>query len=141
MSRSQFDPANYAAQLAEKQQRLIELLAPFDAPAPEVFESPREHYRLRAEFRLWREGEDRHYAMFEAGDKHTPIFFEEFPIASAQINALMPRLKTAWQASSALSFKLFQVEFHGFGRRHGRKVAKSFGLRPTSPRPWLYCLE
>jgi tRNA (uracil-5-)-methyltransferase len=111
MSRSQFDPDNYAAQLADKQQRLVELLAPFDAPAPEVFESPREHYRLRAEFRLWREGEDRHYAMFEAGDKHTPIFFEEFPIASAQINTLMPRLKAAWQASSALSFKLFQVEF------------------------------
>ena len=111
MSRSQFDPANYAAQLAEKQQRLIELLAPFNAPAPEVFESTREHYRLRAEFRLWREGEDRHYAMFEAGDNLKPIFFEDFPIASAQINALMPRLKAAWQASSALSFKLFQVEF------------------------------
>jgi tRNA (uracil-5-)-methyltransferase len=111
MSRSPFDPARYAAQLAEKQQRLIELLAPFDAPVPEVFESPREHYRLRAEFRLWREGDDCHYAMFEAGDKRTPIFFEDFPIASVQINALMPRLKAAWQASSALSFKLFQVEF------------------------------
>ena len=111
MSRPQFDPATYAAQLAEKKARLVELLAPFDAPEPEVFESPREHYRLRAEFRLWREGEDRHYAMFEAGDKFTPIFFEDFPIASARINALMPRLKSAWQASSALSFKLFQVEF------------------------------
>jgi tRNA (uracil-5-)-methyltransferase len=111
MSRPPFDPTTYATQLAEKQQRLNELLAPFDAPAPEVFESPREHYRLRAEFRLWREGEDRHYAMFEAGDNLNPIFFEDFPIASAQINSLMPRLKAAWQASSALSFKLFQVEF------------------------------
>jgi tRNA (uracil-5-)-methyltransferase len=62
MSRSQFDPTAYAAQLADKQQRLIELLAPFNAPPPEVFESPREHYRLRAEFRLWREGNERHYA-------------------------------------------------------------------------------
>jgi len=111
MSRSQFDPSTYAAQLAEKTQRLRELLAPFAAPEPEVFDSPREHYRLRTEFRLWREGEDRHYAMFEAGDKHTPIFFEQFPIASRRINELMPRLKAAWQASSALSFKLFQVEF------------------------------
>ena len=84
MSRSLFDPARYAAQLADKQQRLIELLAPFNAPAPEVFESPREHYRLRAEFRLWREGEDRHYAMFEAGDNRTPIFFTDFPIASRE---------------------------------------------------------
>ena len=93
-----------------------ELQALFDslaaaAPEPEVFDSPIEHYRLRAEFRLWREAGERHYAMFEAGDKHTPILIEQFPIASAAINALMPPLKAAWQASSALSFKLFQVEF------------------------------
>lgn len=111
MSRPQFDPASYSAQLEEKKQRLITLLAPFAAPAPELFESPREHYRLRAEFRLWREGEERHYAMFEAGDKHAPILLDDFPIASARINALMPRLKSAWQASQVLSFKLFQVEF------------------------------
>ncbi|MGH8353935.1 MAG: tRNA (uridine(54)-C5)-methyltransferase TrmA [Pseudomonas sp.] len=111
MSRPQFDPSQYAAQLEEKKQRLSELLAPFDAPEPEVFDSPREQYRLRAEFRLWRENEERHYAMFEAGDKFAPIFFEDFPIASARINELMPRLKSAWQASPALSFKLFQAEF------------------------------
>ncbi len=88
------------------------MLAPFAAPAPEVFESPREHYRLRAEFRLWREtgNEKRHYAMFEQGDKHTPILIEDFPIASRRINELMPRLKAAW-ADPALGFKLFQVEF------------------------------
>ena len=91
MSRPPFDPSTYTTQLCEKKQRLIELLAPFGAPEPEVFESPREHYRLRAEFRLWREGEERHYAMFEAGDKHTPIFFDDFPVASARINALMPK--------------------------------------------------
>ncbi|MDH4656604.1 MULTISPECIES: tRNA (uridine(54)-C5)-methyltransferase TrmA [unclassified Pseudomonas] len=113
MSRPQFDPAAYAAQLTEKTQRLKALLAPFNAPEPEVFESPREHYRLRAEFRLWREtgNETRHYAMFEAGDKFTPILIEDFPIASRRINELMPRLKAGWQASQVLSFKLFQVEF------------------------------
>ena len=40
MSAPQFDPATYAAQLAEKAARLEELLAPFDAPAAEVFDSP-----------------------------------------------------------------------------------------------------
>jgi tRNA (uracil-5-)-methyltransferase len=44
-------------------------------------------------------------------DKRTPILIEEFPIASLRINQLMPQLKAAWQASSALSHKLFQVEF------------------------------
>jgi tRNA (uracil-5-)-methyltransferase len=111
MSRPQFDPATYDTQLAEKAARLVELLAPFDAPAPEVFDSPREYYRLRAEFRLWREDGQRHYAMFEPGDKHTPILIDAFPIASRRINELMPQLKAAWQASEALSFKLFQVEF------------------------------
>ncbi len=111
MSAPQFDPATYDAQLAEKAARLVELLAPFDAPAPEVFDSPREHYRLRTEFRLWREDGQRHYAMFEPGDKHTPILIDSFPIASRRINELMPQLKAAWQASETLSFKLFQVEF------------------------------
>jgi len=111
MSAPQFDPATYDAQLADKTARLVELLAPFDAPAPEVFDSPREHYRLRTEFRLWREDGQRHYAMFEQGDKHTPILIDDFPIASRRINELMPQLKAAWQASETLSFKLFQVEF------------------------------
>lgn len=105
------DSAAYAAQLEEKRARLAELLAPFAAPAAEVFDSPREHYRLRAEFRLWREQEERHYAMFEAGDKYTPILIDAFPVASRRLNELMPPLKAAWQASRALSFKLFQVEF------------------------------
>ncbi len=105
------DDAAYAAQLHGKVTRLRELLAPFAAPEPEVFSSPGEHYRLRAEFRLWREQEERFYAMFAAGDNRTPILIDDFPIASQRINALMPQLKAAWQASKALSFKLFQVEF------------------------------
>ena len=105
------DTASYDAQLDGKVQRLNALLAPFDAPAPAVFDSPREHYRLRAEFRLWREDGQRHYAMFAPGEKHTPILIDDFPIASLRINALMPRLKAAWQASEALGHKLFQVEF------------------------------
>lgn len=105
------DDAAYAAQLNDKVACLRELLAPFAAPEPQVFASPGEHYRLRAEFRLWREQEERHYAMFAAGDKHTPILIDDFPIASLRINQLMPQLKAAWQASRVLSFKLFQVEF------------------------------
>ena len=48
-----FDPSAYDAQLQAKVARLRDLLAPFGAPEPAVFDSPREHYRLRAEFRLW----------------------------------------------------------------------------------------
>jgi len=106
-----FDPSSYATQLDAKVARLRALLAPFGAPEPAVFDSPREHYRLRAEFRLWREDGQRHYAMFAPGEKHKAILIDDFPIASARINDLMPRLKAAWQASEALSNRLFQVEF------------------------------
>ncbi len=105
------DPSSYTQQLDEKVARLRALLAPFDAPEPAVFDSPREHYRLRAEFRLWREDGHRHYAMFAPGEKHVPILIDSFPIASIRINELMPRLKAAWQNDAALSNKLFQVEF------------------------------
>lgn len=106
-----FDPSSYATQLDAKVARLRELLAPFGAPEPAVFDSPREHYRLRAEFRLWREDGQRHYAMFAPGEKHKAILIDDFPIASQRINTLMPRLKAAWQASEELGNRLFQVEF------------------------------
>ncbi|MBD8826422.1 tRNA (uridine(54)-C5)-methyltransferase TrmA [Pseudomonas sp. CFBP 13602] len=105
------DPSSYTQQLDDKVARMRALLAPFDAPEPAVFDSPREHYRLRAEFRLWREDGQRHYAMFAPGEKHVPILIDSFPIASIRINELMPRLKAAWQNDAALSYKLFQVEF------------------------------
>ena len=111
MSALPFDSATYTLELEAKAQRLRDLLAPFDAPEPQVFDSPLKHFRLRAEFRLWREGGERHYAMFAQDDKRTPILIEDFPIASLRINQLMPQLKAAWQASAALSHKLFQVEF------------------------------
>ncbi|HEK1685806.1 TPA: tRNA (uridine(54)-C5)-methyltransferase TrmA [Pseudomonas putida] len=106
-----FDPSQYTTQLQAKVERLRELLAPFDAPQPAVFESPREHYRLRAEFRLWREEGERHYAMFAPGEKHKAILIDDFPIASQRVNELMPRLKAAWQGNEDLSNRLFQVEF------------------------------
>lgn len=105
------DPSRYAGQLAEKQARLTALLAPFAAPSPEVFDSPTEHYRQRAEFRIWREAGQCHYAMFAPGGKRTPILLERFPVASARINQLMPQLRQAWQLDETLAHKLFQVEF------------------------------
>ena len=102
---------DYQIQLQAKEQRLTELLAPYQAPTLEVFDSPSKHYRMRAEFRLWREEDKLDYAMFEKGDKYTPILLDSFPAASKQINELMPRLKDAWQESTILAHRLFQVEF------------------------------
>lgn len=107
-----YQESEYQTQLDAKRARLTQLLAPFDAPAPEVHDSPRQHYRLRAEFHLWREGELRHYAMFAPGEgKRTPILLQQFPPASQLINTLMPPLEAAWNADPVLGERLFQVEF------------------------------
>lgn len=101
----------YNAQLQAKQKRLQQLLAPFASPQPEVFASAPQHFRLRAEFRIWFASGVGHYAMFNPGDKHHPILLEQLPIASQRINELMPQLKAAWQAEPELSHRLFQAEF------------------------------
>ncbi|MBP7958437.1 MAG: tRNA (uridine(54)-C5)-methyltransferase TrmA [Thiopseudomonas sp.] len=111
MPHSDYSPDAYLQQLQAKKLRLQDLLSEFNAPEPQVFASAEQHYRLRAEFRLWREGDQRFYAMFAPGDNRTPIFVENFPIASERINQLMPRLKEAWSNNQALSERLFQVEF------------------------------
>ncbi len=111
MLNTDYSPAAYAQQLQTKQSRLHNLLSEFNAPEPQVFASSEQHYRLRAEFRLWREGDKRFYALFAPGDNRTPIFINTFPIGSTLINQLMPRLEAAWNASKALSDRLFQVEF------------------------------
>lgn len=111
MPHSDYSPDAYLQQLQTKKRRLQALLSEFNAPELQVFASAEQHYRLRAEFRLWREGDQRFYAMFAPGDNRTPIFVEDFPIASERINQLMPRLKEAWSNNQALSERLFQVEF------------------------------
>lgn len=77
----------------------------------EVFPSQIEHYRMRAEFRMWHEGDDLFYAMFAPGNKYEPIRVDSFPQASEQINALMLPLLAGIKSSSVLSKKLFQIDF------------------------------
>lgn len=104
----------YAAQLAEKTARLDALLSPLGAPPLEVFDSPAAHYRMRAEFRIWHEGEKLHYAMFRPGGKggrESLLLIEQFEAASLAINALMPRLLAAVSAVPVLKNRLYQCEF------------------------------
>ena len=59
----------YARQLTDKQQLLDTLFAGLDVPPLEVFASAPQHYRMRAEFRIWHEDGQLCYAMFEGGQK------------------------------------------------------------------------
>ena len=59
----------YTQQLDQKIQYLQQLFQGLDFPEIQVFESPEQHYRMRAEFRIWHEGGEMFYAMFERGQK------------------------------------------------------------------------
>lgn len=101
----------YQPQLAEKISRLDELMASLALPDAEIFESEASHYRMRAEFRIWHDGDDMYYAMFDSNDPRTPIRVDQFPVASLMINELMPALLEAVKTVPILRHKLFQVDF------------------------------
>lgn len=110
MANLDFTPEGYQLQLEEKSQRLAAMMAPYTAPELEVFASPEKNYRMRAEFRIWHEGDEMYYIMF---DKETRQKYrvDQFPAASRLINDLMPMLIEAMQDNEVLRKKLFQVDF------------------------------
>ena len=104
----------YLTQLNAKIDRVKTLLSPFGTPELTVFTSPEHHYRMRAEFRIWHEGNEISYAMFEHGQKASTsslIKLSEFPIAHHSINQLMPILLEKISGSPILKKRLYQCEF------------------------------
>lgn len=111
MTAFSFDPDNYQHLLTQKQHTLAELLAPFSPPVIECFASPPEHYRMRAEFRIWHDGDVANYVMFSKTDKSTPVIVDNFPVASTVISDAMPELIYAINSHPVLRRKLYQIEF------------------------------
>jgi tRNA (uracil-5-)-methyltransferase len=100
----------YEAQLAEKVVRLQSLMTPFSAPLPEVFRSPVSHYRMRAEFRIWHDGDDLYHIIFDQQTK-SRIRVDSFPAASELINQLMSVMIEAVRDNKTLRHKLFQIDY------------------------------
>lgn len=75
-----------------------------------MHDSLEEHYRARAEFRIWHEGETCHYAMNRL-DKQGSIMITECPKVIVPIEKRMWRLLEAINGSPVLSRKLFGIEF------------------------------
>ena len=105
------DPEHYSGQLEQKVRRFQADFAELAPPEPRIFSSEPLHYRLRAEFRIWHEGERLDYVMFDPQAPEIPIPVLDFPAGSARINALMPVLRERLAADDTLRRKLFQVEF------------------------------
>ena len=107
---SHIHPDNYDAQLSKKQQDMAELFSDFALPAAALYPSAPLNYRQRAEFRVWHDGDDLYYIMFDSKTKEK-FRVDDFPVASELINKAMKALLTAIKGHKELRFKLFQVDF------------------------------
>lgn len=107
---SHIDPNNYQQQLDDKQEKMEALFSGFDLPSCEVFTSAPLNYRLRAEFRVWHDGDDLYYIMFNS-ETRQKFRVDQFPVASDLINQAMSALIAAIKDNALLRFKLFQVDF------------------------------
>ena len=111
MPLSTFKPAEYDTQLADKLAHYRPLFDQLALGEPAVITSPKSHYRMRAEFRMWHDEDRLNYVMFKKDKPKEPVEIHEFPIASKVITDLMPKLRDKLQVSEPLRRKLFQVEF------------------------------
>ncbi|MCW8092703.1 tRNA (uridine(54)-C5)-methyltransferase TrmA [Alteromonas sp. ASW11-130] len=100
----------YTKQLEAKAARLTKLLSPFDAPNPTIFASSPKHYRMRAEFRVWHEGEDLYHIMFDQETKQK-YRVDQLPAACSTINKVMAILIDEVRNIPVLRRKLFQVDY------------------------------
>lgn len=102
---------SYKEQLHEKQERVARLLAPYYKKKLELFDSPSSHYRARAEFRIWHEGDRCEYAMGNS-QKNGAVCIEECPKVIEAIEKRMWKLLEKINASTQiLGSRLFAVEF------------------------------
>ena len=111
MSLGNASPADYQSQLDEKVELTKQQFGEFGITEVEVFPSPPQHFRMRAEFKIWHENGRCDYAMFKPGEYKKPIKIDSFTIGSQKICELMPLLLEHINLSEDLKRKLFQVEF------------------------------
>ncbi|SFV67571.1 tRNA (Uracil54-C5-)-methyltransferase [hydrothermal vent metagenome] len=107
---------SYVEQLQQKVERVSTLLSPFTKKKLEVFDSPSSHYRARAEFRIWHEGDTCYFAMGKLPKdgirEKGSINISECPKVILPIEKRMWQLLDSINASSeVLKKRLFSVEF------------------------------
>lgn len=110
MTHQAIEQVDYQQQLDDKAQRLRTLIGPYCDAEPELFASPESHYRMRAEFRVWHEGDDMYCIMFDP-DTRERIRIDTFPVGSQLINTLMQAVISYVKTVEVLRRKMFQIEF------------------------------
>lgn len=107
---SHIHPDNYDQQLIQKERDITQLFSSFECPRLDLYCSEPLNYRQRAEFRVWHDGDDLFYIMFNRATKEK-YRVGDFPVASTLINQAMTGLLDAIKDNPVLRFKLFQVDF------------------------------
>jgi tRNA (uracil-5-)-methyltransferase len=107
---SHIQPSQYPTQLAAKQQKIAELFADLSLPTFDIYQSVPINYRQRAEFRVWHDGDELNYIMFDQATKQK-YTVTDFPVASNLINQAMSALLACIKTQPLLRYKLFQVDF------------------------------
>ena len=103
-------PAEYETQLGSKKTQLTQLFAAYNLPELDVFRSEPSHYRQRAEFRVWHDGDDIYHAMFDPTTKQK-VRIDHFPVACMLIADFMPVLLSKIQYNHTLRYKLYQLDY------------------------------
>lgn len=104
------NPAEYQQQLEQKVSHITDAFSPLALPEPEIFSSPAQHYRMRAEFRVWHDGDDLYHIMFDQQTKEK-YRVDQFLPASELINQLMTELMSLLKPNEVLRRKLFQIDY------------------------------
>lgn len=110
MRPTDIDPNQYQQQLNNKVEMIENRFADVDMPNLKVFSSSPIHYRMRAEFRVWHEGDDLYHIMFDSKTKQK-YTVEHFPPASKLINAVMKDLILLLKSNEVARRKLFQIDY------------------------------
>lgn len=123
------DEARYEALLQAKVERVSDLVlsaAAVEQQAKEeeeedirvaVHDSPKSHFRQRANFRVVIEEDEVRYVMFSASDPSTPLRVESFPRGSRRLNELMAT--TAGEMPTQLRDNLIEVRFQTTMAKNG----------------------
>lgn len=107
---TEFTETAYSAQLAQKTTYLQQLFQPFFSGELAVYRSQLQHYRMRAEFRVWHDQGDLYHIMFDPQTKQR-YRIDHFPIASRLINRMMQTLLPLLKQQEILRHKLFQIDY------------------------------
>ena len=102
---------SYEQELADKKERVLDLLAPFGVKDLEVFSASEANYRARSEFKIWHDDNGANYAMGRL-DKQGAVNITECPKVIEPIEKRMkPLLEAINNSVEVLKRRIFAVEF------------------------------